>query len=427
MKNLIKIFVLIVSLSIFSCQDEPVEFPEAADIDKVILKDSELFEMINQVVTPGSNPTDQIVCIDFIYVFKVIVYDSNRIPIGSQTISGDLQFSAFLSTIPANQSISISYPITTTLADGTVFTVNNNAELKIAIDSCSKDDIISYCGGLFGDPVGSCVWKVPYTQNQNNNYTSGVFRANSDGTLEFNYNNIDYTGTWVFLFVDDKLHLNINLEGTSQVAQDWNFDKKIQFSEEKIIILSTPKTITLKKYCETTTPYNVGDIGPNGGFVFYDKGSFSNGWRYIEAAPNDLAVSEWGCLGSLIPNANNSQIGNGFYNTAIITNFHDNLVNFYTNPAICNSLNDGTVASQKAQLFTINGKDAWFLPSENELQLMYQNLKVQNIGNFSNSVYLSSTQFDLNNAKTIDFSNGTQQNTPKNISVNLKSRAVRYF
>ena len=34
----------------------------------------------------------------------------------------------------------------------------------------------------------------------------------------------------------------------------------------------------------------VGDIGPAGGYVFYDKGRYLDGWRYIEAAPNDLRV-----------------------------------------------------------------------------------------------------------------------------------------
>ena len=30
--------------------------------------------------------------------------------------------------------------------------------------------------------------------------------------------------------------------------------------------------------------------GPAGGYVFYDKGSYSDGWRYLEAAPADLRL-----------------------------------------------------------------------------------------------------------------------------------------
>jgi hypothetical protein len=33
--------------------------------------------------------------------------------------------------------------------------------------------------------------------------------------------------------------------------------------------------------------YKIGDTGPAGGFVFYDKGNNSGGWRYLEAAPED--------------------------------------------------------------------------------------------------------------------------------------------
>lgn len=30
--------------------------------------------------------------------------------------------------------------------------------------------------------------------------------------------------------------------------------------------------------------YLVGGIGPDGGYVFYDKGFYSEGWRYLETA-----------------------------------------------------------------------------------------------------------------------------------------------
>jgi len=41
---------------------------------------------------------------------------------------------------------------------------------------------------------------------------------------------------------------------------------------------------------EENGTYSLRDIGPAGGYIFYDKGSYSNGWRYLEAAP---VSTEW--------------------------------------------------------------------------------------------------------------------------------------
>jgi hypothetical protein len=44
--------------------------------------------------------------------------------------------------------------------------------------------------------------------------------------------------------------------------------------------------------------YPIGGTGPAGGHIFYDKGSYSNGWRYLEAAPvsTEWTDKEWGRL-----------------------------------------------------------------------------------------------------------------------------------
>jgi hypothetical protein len=41
--------------------------------------------------------------------------------------------------------------------------------------------------------------------------------------------------------------------------------------------------------------YKIGDTGPAGGIVFYDKGFVSDGWRYLEATPAGTEfTADWG-------------------------------------------------------------------------------------------------------------------------------------
>jgi hypothetical protein len=428
MKKILFKFVVILFVSLFTGCDDFDDNLKKITLEDVIQKDSELFNLLKKATKEGDNPTEVIVCLDFIYPFTIIVYDSNLMPINNVILTGDVMFSDFLASFPANQSISISYPISTSLSDGTVFSVNSNAELKLALDSCSKEDIINYCNNLFGSQNELCIWKSSYIENFNNKYAGGIFDTNGDGTLNFLYNNESYNGTWIFLFVNDKLHLNINLAGNSEIATYWNIDREIEIEEESITILNNPEKIFLQKQCQTSQVYSIGNQGPAGGIVFYDKGSYSLGWRYMEASPEDLTFFEWGCMNSNINNTNNSSIGKGLLNSILITNFHDNLNNFYTNPSVCNSLNNGTVVAKKTMTLEINNFDDWFLPSKDELEKIYLNLKTQNIGNLSNSKYWSSTQINESNVHVIDFSNGLSTIENKiPILNNIKTRAVRYF
>jgi len=422
------IILLIATFSIYSCTDVD-DLEVLGNADNVIAKNSEFYTLLTEVTNKETDSLDQVVCLDFIYPLTLIIYNQNLQQIGTQPLIGDEQFSSFLGNLPADHLISISYPISTTLSDGTVFSVNNNTELKLAIDSCTKEDIITYYGGLFGGGLQSkCVWKVPYNIETNNKYATGIFNTNHDGTLNFKFNEQTYDGTWTFLFVNEELHININLEGDSEVALDWNIDRKVELNGNKILIIDTPKNTVLEQYCESTITYQIGDTGPADGIVFYDKGFYSEGWRYMEVNPADLGVYEWGCFGSAIQATGNTAIGKGWFNSVAIVNYHDILNNYYIDPTVCNVLNNGTVAAQTAITYNSPGFNDWFLPSEEELKLVYLNLYLLNQDGFSEAKYWSSTEVDAQNARTIDFSTGNSEITSKIPDANtVKTRAVRYF
>lgn len=100
-----------------------------------------------------------------------------------------------------------------------------------------------------------------------------------------------------------------------------------------------------KGAAQESPSYKVGDTGPAGGIVFYDKGDNSDGWQYLEAAPPEFEfTSNW------------------------------------------NS------AKEMCGLLNINGFTGWRLPTKDELSFMYLNLKQKNLGGFSDDSYWSSTE-----------------------------------
>jgi hypothetical protein len=69
---------------------------------------------------------------------------------------------------------------------------------------------------------------------------------------------------------------------------------------------------------QITGMYQIGDRGPAGGWIFYDKGIFSNGWRYLEAAPAWTEFeAEWGAYERDV-SGTSTAVGTGKRNTELI-------------------------------------------------------------------------------------------------------------
>jgi hypothetical protein len=130
----------------------------------------------------------------------------------------------------------------------------------------------------------------------------------------------------------------------------------------------------------SATLYRVGDTGPAGGLIFYDKGNNSNGWRYLEAAPIEAEFqARWSVDTSTRVEGTLETVGSGRRNTQLIVDKFRQTMGEWDNAAqLCDELE-------------FNGFDDWFLPSKNELDQMYGNLKRRNLGDFRNGWYWSST------------------------------------
>ena len=168
----------------------------------------------------------------------------------------------------------------------------------------------------------------------------------------------------------------------------------------------------------STAGYAVGDIGPSGGFIFHENPNYAtDGWRYLEAAPFDQSAgATWGCFRRAIAGARGTEVGTGRQNTRDLL-------------AACSER--GTAADVCANL-TVNGVGDWFLPSRDELALMYRNLKAAGIGDFrdggvaDNFSYWASSQLTADMAAHIDFADlGRQHFDDKDFP--RRVRAIRAF
>ena len=157
--------------------------------------------------------------------------------------------------------------------------------------------------------------------------------------------------------------------------------------------------------------YRIGDTGPAGGLIFYDKGNNSGGWRYLEAASRDAGSVAWG-TGQQI-SGTRDEIGTGQQNTRLIIDYMMETGANHPAAMVCRQLRQG-------------GYDDWFLPSKAELNLMYWNLKQQGLGSLGSGGYWSSSQSQGWSFVSYQiFSDGRQDTSSQGISYSV--RPIRQF
>jgi uncharacterized repeat protein (TIGR02543 family) len=214
-------------------------------------------------------------------------------------------------------------------------------------------------------------------------------------TITFDENDAGATGSMADQTIASGSSANLTACGFTKT--DWTFagwaeasDGDVEYADEASYTMGIADVTLYAKWTSQTT-YSLRDVGPAGGLIFYINPNYvTDGWRYLEAAPasTEGTWKQWGSMGTLIESNT----------TTIVTWLNNNTddtrgdVTYKTDRAAY--LCDALVTSEVGYAVC----DDWFLPSKDELNLMYTNLKVAGIGGFVESAtfctYWSSSEYD---------------------------------
>lgn len=254
-----------------------------------------------------------------------------------------------------------------------------NTSIRITtmpVDSITKNCVIS--GGKITEAGNSLVAARGVCWNTSSNPTAALVTKTKDGTSAGEFSSTVYglqPGTTYFL---------------------------------RAYVITGADTIYGQEVSFTTTTRDTGLVlGQKyaGGLIFYLDATKEHG---LVCAPRDVAVAKWGCELAGV-SGTSVEIGKGAQNTkAIVTACPE--ANY--NARICDTV-------------VLNFYEDWYMPSRDELELMYVNLHKQGKGRFG-IVYHSSTEFDTNSAWAVYFAgNGVPYNLWKGASTIV--RPVRAF
>ena len=133
----------------------------------------------------------------------------------------------------------------------------------------------------------------------------------------------------------------------------------------------TGSNVTVSAQASMDSPtFYVGNPAPNSGVIVYDKGNDEGGWRYLQMASEDIETNGGfftgiGCECSSINNASNN-LGSGYETT-------QNLVN----------TGCGSTWLSEISAATLNGFSDWYIPTIEELELVFSSFQGINSTAFS--------------------------------------------
>lgn len=300
---------------------------------------------------------------------------------------------------------------TLTISD---ITVENGEQVTVTINS-PEDYAIT------GSPKNVTVFRALYTVTYN------VGLNNTSGSVPVDTQTYHTDDSVTVLGNSGNLKGEVIYDTTHKVFLGWN-----ENSSATVAQYETDDTFSINSDITLYAIYTALRVtGPAGGIIFYDKGVYSDGWRYMEVWTAD-EDDDWWCQIEADEENTSELIGSGYDNTYVHMRKTDK--DYYYPAAVA------------VRGRTYGGKNDWFIPSKDELQEIWWNLisdhsssnngrgefSPNSVGNFAHAKYWSSSRSPnepltgSSKAYNIDFGDGGKWLKISKRSI-YKFRAVRSF
>ncbi len=232
-----------------------------ADFSEVVINGPEdLRELAEACIEGGGD--DDIECIDFVYPITLFTFNVNEERTGEVTVESDKELRRFLAGLEDDDLVSIDFPVTLVLFDGTTEVVNSNAELANAIerakDICDEDDDDDFNDDDFtkerlDNLLVECPWLVREVKRDNQDQTDQFFEYlmnfKEDGEVvvkDREGNNL--IGEWSTRVTDDGALVTLSFDVLTAFNLEWMI---YDIGEGRIKLFNGDgNRIILRQFCE---------------------------------------------------------------------------------------------------------------------------------------------------------------------------------
>ena len=222
--------------------------------DQIVNSQSE-FDNFRSMCNGENEFDDDIECLDFNYPITGSIFDTVTNQTNNFTINNDNELHSFIENLDSDEVVSINFPISVTLFDGTVVNIGNLDQLEATIDNakdnCDEDDDFDFndddCIGCSTDQLaalltGCADWTVNKLELNNmkleDNYIGFTFNFLSDGTISvLDDTGATHSGTWSSSGSGQSISVIINIPSLTDFNANWGLHQIEDFPGQKKVDL----------------------------------------------------------------------------------------------------------------------------------------------------------------------------------------------